>query len=485
MSSLNPKKKAIDEALASLLAVSHLDGRYVSRTRDLRQFFSEYGLIKYRVRVEVEWLVLLCREGIFSCDSGVDEAEAWLRDLADNFDEQGALEVKAIESRTNHDVKAVEYFLLNRLREKEGLLALEPAVHFGCTSSDINNIAYALILKTFRDDVLLPKLEKISEALLSLAERYADLPMLARTHAQPASPTTLGKEFANFAYRLHQRTERIAQHRLTAKMNGAVGNYNAHFAACPDVGWERLSEKFLQSLGLVVNPYTTQIEPYDNFADFFDAWARLNTVLIDLVRDIWGWFALRYFHHEAASPEEVGSSTMPHKVNPIEFENAEGNLGSANALAQHFSNKLPISRWQRDLSDSTVLRQLGFVSGNSLIAYDSLLKGLGKLRVNSQLLSTELSEHPEVLAEAVQSVLRFHGVSGAYEKLKALTRGEKVSLRDLRDFIRASSLAEDEKTRLINMDPADYTGIAAKLARKVRETITRESKDCRRAEEGR
>ncbi len=476
MPDLEAIKKPVHDDLASLTAVSHLDGRYVAQTRELRRFFSEYGLIEYRVRVEIEWLIHLCREGIFSCGTTANEAEIRLRGLVSNFNEQSALEVKAIESHTNHDVKAVEYFLQNRLAEQEELLALRPAVHFGCTSWDINNIAYALILKTFRQDILLPKLEKISEMLLVLAERYADLPMLARTHAQPASPTTLGKEFANFSYRLHQRIERIAQHRFTAKMNGAVGNYNAHFAACPDVDWERLSEKFLQSLGLVVNPYTTQIEPYDNFADFFDAWARLNSVLIDLSRDIWGWFALNYFRHEVTSLEEVGSSTMPHKVNPIEFENAEGNLGSANALAQHFSSKLPISRWQRDLSDSTVLRQLGFVSGNSLIAYNSLLKGLGKLRVNSQSLSDELSEHPEVLAEAIQSALRFHGVSGTYEKLKSLTRGRKVSLPDLRDFIRTSPLAEDAKCRLLKMSPADYTGIAAKLARNLRTTVKGETK---------
>ena len=449
---------------AQLLALSPLDGRYAAKVDALRPIFSEYGLVRARVRVEVEWLLALAAEpGIVELAPFPADAAARLRALADGFSADDAARVKAIERTTNHDVKAVEYFIKERL---EGDAALAPAlefVHFACTSEDINNLAYGLMLAEARASVLLPALDGVIAALRGIAHAQAGQPMLSRTHGQTASPTTLGKEMANVVARLERQRAQLAAVELTGKVNGAVGNYNAHVAAYPEVDWPVFARRFVEGLGLVFNPYTTQIEPHDCIAELGDAARRANTILVDLCRDTWGYISLGYFRQKLKEGE-VGSSTMPHKVNPIDFENAEGNFGIANALFGHFSEKLPISRWQRDLTDSTVLRALGTAFGHTLVGLDSLAKGLGKLTVAPDRLGADLDAAWEVLAEAVQTVMRRHGLPNPYEQLKALTRGQGITADSMRAFIDGLDLPAAERDRLLALTPAGYTGLAARLA---------------------
>jgi adenylosuccinate lyase len=447
--------------LSPLTAVSPLDGRYAEKTAALRSFASEWGLIRYRLRVEIAWLRALAAEPAlpeprrFSPD-----AEAALERIAAEFGEGDARRVKEIERTTNHDVKAVEYFLRERIVAVPELASASEFVHFACTSEDINNLAYALMLRDVRDEV-----DGVILGLRALAERFAEQPMLARTHGQPASPTTLGKELAVFVGRLVRQRRQIAAVEMLGKMNGAVGNYNAHLAAFPDVDWEGVARRFVESLGLAWNPCTTQIEPHDWIAELADALARANRVLVDFARDVWGYVSLGYFRQRVVE-SEVGSSTMPHKVNPIDFENAEGNLGVANALLQHLAEKLPISRWQRDLTDSTVLRNVGSAAGHCLIAYQSLRRGLGKLEVDRARLGEDLESSWEVLGEAVQTVLRRHGVPDAYEHLKELTRGKRVGREELLRFIAGLPLPDAEKKRLAALTPGAYTGNASAQARR-------------------
>ncbi|MFL6591526.1 MAG: adenylosuccinate lyase [Luteimonas sp.] len=450
---------------AQLLALSPLDGRYAGKLDALRPIFSEFGLIHARVKVEVEWLLAL------AADPAIVELEAFdaaaanrLRALADGFSTADAARVKEIERTTNHDVKAVEYFIKERL---SGDARLGPAlefVHFACTSEDINNLSYALMLRQARNEVLLPRLDALIAALRNIAHAHAALPMLSRTHGQTASPTTVGKELANVVARLARQREVLAALPMPGKINGAVGNYNAHVAAYPEVDWTGLSQAFVGSLGLDWQPYTTQIEPHDGIAELCDVMKRIDTICIDLCRDIWGYISLGYFK-QAVKAGEVGSSTMPHKVNPIDFENAEGNFGIASALFEHFAAKLPVSRWQRDLTDSTVLRALGTAFGHALVGLDALMRGLGKLSVNPERLHADLDAAWEVLAEAVQTVMRRHGLPNPYEQLKALTRGHGIDARSMRDFVASLDLPEDAKQRLLAMTPATYTGLAERLAR--------------------
>lgn len=452
---------------ASLLALSPLDGRYAAKVDALRPIFSEYGLIRARIRVEVEWLLALAAEpGITELAPFAPAQVHKLRALAEQFSVEQAARVKQIERTTNHDVKAVEYFIKEQLADDPALGPALEFVHFACTSEDINNLSYGLMLSQARREVLLPALEGIAASLRALAHAQAEQPMLARTHGQTASPTTLGKEMANVVARLERQIRQIAGVELTAKINGAVGNYNAHVVSYPDVDWPAFAQRFVQGLGLVFNPYTTQIEPHDSLAELGDASRRANTILIDLARDIWGYISLGYFR-QRLKEGEVGSSTMPHKVNPIDFENAEGNFGVANALFEHFSAKLPISRWQRDLTDSTVLRGLGTAFGHTLVALDSLAKGLGKLTVAPERLQADLDAAWEVLAEAVQTVMRRHGLPNPYEQLKALTRGQGITAESMRDFIQSLELPAEDKQRLRELTPGRYTGLAAKLAREI------------------
>jgi len=452
---------------STLLALSPLDGRYAAKTDALRPIFSEYGLIKARVKVEIEWLLALAAEpGIVELKDFSAAGKARLRALADGFSVDNAARVKEIERTTNHDVKAVEYFIKEQLKHDHELGPALEFVHFACTSEDINNLSYGLMLDAARRDVLLPTYEGIAATLRKLAHAQAAQPMLSRTHGQTASPTTLGKEIANVAARLERQIRQIAAVELTGKINGAVGNYNAHVVSYPDVDWPAFARKFVESLGLAFNPYTTQIEPHDNVAEIGDASRRANTILIDLARDVWGYISLGYFKQKLKEGE-VGSSTMPHKVNPIDFENAEGNFGLANALFEHFSAKLPISRWQRDLTDSTVLRALGTAFGHSLIALDSLAKGLGKLEVNPQRLDADLDAAWEVLAEAVQTVMRRHGLPNPYEQLKALTRGQGITAESMRSFIESLELPVEAKQRLRELTPGSYIGLADRLAKGV------------------
>ena len=452
---------------ATLTALSPVDGRYAARLHALRPIFSEYGLIRARVKVEVEWLVALAGEpGIVELSPFSTAAVQHLRDLAERFSVEDAAKVKQIESTTNHDVKAVEYFLKQRM---EGDAELKPAlefVHFACTSEDINNLSYALMLEEARATVLLPTLDGVIASLRAIAHAQAAQPLLSRTHGQTASPTTLGKEIANVVARLERQRRQIAAVEFSGKINGAVGNYNAHVAAYPEVDWPRLARSFVQGLGLAFNPYTTQIEPHDCVAEIGDAVRRTNTILIDFCRDVWGYISLGYFKQKLKEGE-VGSSTMPHKVNPIDFENAEGNFGVANALFEHFSAKLPISRWQRDLTDSTVLRALGTAFGHTQIALDSLAKGLGKLTVAPERLNGDLDAAWEVLAEPIQTVMRRYGLPQPYEQLKALTRGQGMTEATMREFIRGLALPQDARQRLLAMTPASYTGLAADLARAI------------------
>ena len=449
---------------AKLLALSPLDGRYAGKVDALRPVFSEFGLIHARVRVEVEWLLALAAEpGIVELAPFAADAIARLRALADGFSTADAARVKEIESTTNHDVKAVEYFIKERLKDDAALGPALEFVHFACTSEDINNLSYALMLREGRDTVLLPRLDEIIARLRAMAHEHADLPMLSRTHGQTASPTTVGKEFANVVARLDRQRGVLGGLPMPGKINGAVGNYNAHLVAYPDVDWPGFSQRFVEGLGLDWQPYTTQIEPHDGIAELCDVLKRVDTILIDLCRDTWGYISLGYFR-QAVKAGEVGSSTMPHKVNPIDFENAEGNLGLASALFEHFAAKLPVSRWQRDLTDSTVLRALGTAFGHALVGYDALLRGLGKLSVNPERLAADLDAAWEVLAEAVQTVMRRHGLPNPYEQLKALTRGQGIDEASMRGFIEGLELPAEAKQRLLALVPAGYTGLAARLA---------------------
>ncbi|AKC87787.1 adenylosuccinate lyase [Pseudoxanthomonas suwonensis] len=453
---------------SALLALSPLDGRYASKVDALRPIFSEYGLIRARVKVEVEWLLALAAEpGIAELADFSAGARERLRALAAGLSVADAARVKEIERTTNHDVKAVEYFIKERLKDDPELGPALEFVHFACTSEDINNLSYALMLREARDTVLLPTLDGIAATLRRLAHEQAAQPMLSRTHGQTASPTTLGKEVANVVARLERQRRQIAAVELTGKINGAVGNYNAHAVSYPDVDWPAFAQRFVEGLGLPFNPYTTQIEPHDNVAELGDAVRRANTVLVDLARDVWGYISLGYFRQKLKEGE-IGSSTMPHKVNPIDFENAEGNFGLANALFEHFSAKLPISRWQRDLTDSTVLRALGTAFGHTQVALDSLAKGLGKLSVNPERLDADLDAAWEVLAEAVQTVMRRHGLPNPYEQLKALTRGKDgIDAEAMRAFVASLDLPAEARARLEALTPAGYTGLAERLARAI------------------
>ena len=454
--------------LTPLTAISPIDGRYANKTAELRTIFSEYGLLRYRVEVEIAWLCALARHPeITELPALSDTAVELLNDLRDGFSIADAQRIKAIEAQTNHDVKAVEYFIKEKLTVNTELRAASEFIHFACTSEDINNLAYALMLRAGREHILLPLLDQIRVTLRHLAHDYADLAMLARTHGQPASPTTLGKEIANVVQRIQRQHQHITQVPLLGKINGAVGNYNAHLAAYPQLDWEAFAERFVcEDLGLSWNQYTIQIEPHDAMAELFNAIARCNTVLLDFCRDIWSYIAIGYFQQKTVAGE-VGSSTMPHKVNPIDFENAEGNLGLANALFEHLTAKLPISRWQRDLSDSTVLRNLGTGFAHSIIAYQSCLKGLSKLDVNRQRLQADLDENWEVLAEAIQTVMRRYGIEQPYEKLKALTRGQRIDQAGLQAFIASLDLPPEARQALQALTPDQYTGKAAALARQI------------------
>jgi adenylosuccinate lyase len=452
--------------LSSLTAVSPIDGRYATKTADLRPIFSEFGLIHHRVLVEIRWLQFLadCSDiGEVPALSG--HAAAVLNGITDNFNEDDARRVKNIERTTNHDVKAVEYFIKEKIAGNSELEAISEFVHFACTSEDINNLAYALMLREGRNQILLPQLDEIIDAIRRLAHDYSDVPMLSHTHGQPASPTTVGKEMANVVYRLHRQREQIAATSLQGKINGAVGNYNAHLVAYPDINWEAQAKKFVESLGLDWNPYTTQIEPHDYIAELFDALIRFNTVLLDFNRDIWTYISLGFFKQKTVEGE-VGSSTMPHKVNPIDFENSEGNLGLANAIFSHLAQKLPVSRLQRDLTDSTVLRNLGVGLAHSLIAYASTLRGIGKLEVDPQRLAEVLDANWEVLAEPIQTVMRRYGIEKPYEKLKELTRGQRVDATIMKAFIESLNIPAAEKDRLSRLTPASYIGNAAVQAKK-------------------
>lgn len=454
--------------LNALTALSPIDGRYQDKAAALRPIFSEFGLLKYRVTVEVRWLQkLAAHTQIQEVPALSAEASNYLDSIVANFSIEDANRIKTIERTTNHDVKAVEYFLKEKFEALPELYKINEFIHFACTSEDINNTSHALMLKTAHEEVLLPEWKKVIDAVVELAERYKNIPLLSRTHGQPASPTTIGKEMANVAYRLKRQYKQLENVEILAKINGAVGNYNAHLSAYPDIDWHTFSQEFIeQSLGVTWNPYTTQIEPHDYIAEFFDCVARFNTIVIDFDRDMWGYIALNHFKQRTIAGE-IGSSTMPHKVNPIDFENSEGNLGLANVIMSHLGQKLPISRWQRDLTDSTVLRNLGVGLGYALIAYASTLKGISKLEVNEQHLRDELDQNWEVLAEPIQTVMRRYGIEKPYEKLKELTRGKRVTGEAIREFISGLSLPEAEKARLKAMTPASYIGYAMELVEKL------------------
>ncbi|GAB4552238.1 MAG: adenylosuccinate lyase [Rhizobacter sp.] len=453
--------------LSALTALSPLDGRYAPKVAPLRALLSEFGLMHRRVQVEVEWFIALSDAGFAEFKPLSEAGRGLLRGLVTRFSEADAQAIKDIEKTTNHDVKAVEYWLKSRFENTPELKAAGEFVHFACTSEDINNTSHGLMLKAARQEVLLPTLDTIISTLSTLAKAQADVPMLARTHGQTASPTTVGKEVANVVARLRTARERIASVKLLAKMNGAVGNYNAHLSAYPDFDWEAFSQRVIEKqLGLAFNPYTIQIEPHDYMAELFDAVTRTNTILIDWSRDVWGYISLGYFKQRTKAGE-IGSSTMPHKVNPIDFENAEGNFGLANALLTHLSQKLPISRFQRDLTDSTVLRNMGVALGYALLGYDSLLRGLGKLEVNREALAADLDSAWEVLAEPIQTVMRRYKLPNPYERLKELTRGKTITREAIQQFIGTLEIPEAEKTRLLAMTPGSYTGIGAALAKRI------------------
>ena len=453
--------------LTSLTAISPVDGRYGGKTEDLRPIFSEYGLIHHRVLVEVRWLKMLAaHEGVPEVPTLSPRASKILDDIVSEFGEQDAQRVKNIERTTNHDVKAIEYFLKEKTAGNAELEAVSEFIHFACTSEDVNNLAYALMLREGRGQILLPRIDALIQAITEFAHRYADRALLCRTHGQPATPSTLGKEMANVVYRLRRQREQIQHVSILGKINGAVGNYNAHLIAYPDVDWPQVARQFVTDLGLEWNPYTTQIEPHDYIAELFDAVSRFNTVLIDFSRDVWGYIALGYFRQKTVA-REVGSSTMPHKVNPIDFENAEGNQGIANAIFHHLSAKLPLSRWQRDLSDSTVLRNLGVGIAHTVIACESAIRGIGKLTADPNQTDADLDANWEVLAEAVQTVMRRYGVEKPYEKLKELTRGKAIDAAALHDFVAALEIPEAAKQALLALTPQTYTGNAGEQARQI------------------
>ncbi|MDY0136751.1 MAG: adenylosuccinate lyase [Thiomicrospira sp.] len=458
--------------LSELTAISPVDGRYGARLNELKAIFSEFGLIKNRVRVEVAWLQMLSNHpGIPEVPKFSTQATAHLLKLVNEFSIEMAQRVKEIERTTNHDVKAVEYLIKEHLAHIPELHAVNEFVHFACTSEDINNLAYALMLKDAREQTLVPEMQKLVDKIAEQAETMAGIPMLSRTHGQPASPTTVGKEFANVAYRLQRQIKQLMNVQLLGKINGATGNYNAHLAAYPNLNWYELSEQFVQSLGLGWNPYTIQIEPHDYIAEYFHALSRFNTILIDFDRDVWGYISLGFFKQKTVAGE-VGSSTMPHKVNPIDFENSEGNLGLANAIFEHLAQKLPISRWQRDLTDSTVLRNLGVGIAHTHIALQASLKGLGKLEVNEAKLAQDLDENWEVLGEAIQTVMRRYGIEQPYEKLKELTRGQRVNSQIMQQFVDRLDLPAEAKQTLREMTPASYTGNAKHQAEAIQLALT-------------
>ena len=457
-------------SFSTISALSPLDGRYAGKLAALRPLMSEKGFMHRRVQVEITWFIALSDAGFAEFKPLTAGARTYLLNLVKNFSEADAVAIKEIEKTTNHDVKAVEYWIKSKFDARPELLAASEFVHFACTSEDINNTSHALQLKAVRDTVILPAIDSLITKLREMAHTFAAVPLLSRTHGQTASPTTVGKEVANVVVRLVAARERIASVKLLAKMNGAVGNYNAHLSAWPDFDWEAFSQKVIESpeplgLGVSFQPYSIQIEPHDYMAELFDAVARTNTILIDWSRDVWGYVSLGYFKQRLKAGE-IGSSTMPHKVNPIDFENAEGNLGLANALLRHLSEKLPISRWQRDLTDSTVLRNMGVALGYATLAYSSLLVGLNKLEINEEALADDLDAAWEVLAEPIQTVMRRYGVQGAYEKLKEVTRGKTVTAEALHGLIRSLEIPEAEKARLLEMTPGSYTGKAAELARR-------------------
>lgn len=453
--------------LNALTAISPIDGRYQDKTTALRAIFSEFGLLKFRVTVEVRWLQKLAATAqIQEVPSLSQKANDYLDEIVANFSLADAQRIKEIEKTTNHDVKAVEYFLKEKTTALEELAAVSEFIHFACTSEDINNLSHALMLKTAREEVILPEWQKLITEIERLAQEYKAIPLLSRTHGQPASPSTVGKEMANVVYRLKRQFKQLQEIEILGKINGAVGNYNAHLSAYPDVDWHQFSEGFVTSLGIKWNPYTTQIEPHDYIAELFDNIARFNTIIIDFDRDLWGYIALNHFKQRTIAGE-IGSSTMPHKVNPIDFENSEGNLGIANAVMGHLGAKLPISRWQRDLTDSTVLRNLGVGLGYCLIAYAATRKGISKLEVNEQHLRDELNQNWEVLAEPIQTVMRRYGIEKPYEKLKELTRGKRVDEQAMRDFIEKLAIPAHEKQRLQQLTPATYIGAAVALVEKL------------------
>lgn len=452
--------------LSALTALSPVDGRYGSKVTELRPIFSEFGLIKYRVTVEIRWLQKLASHpGIAELPAFSDQANAFLDTLVTEFSELDAQRIKDIERTTNHDVKAVEYFIKEKLADVEEFNGIGEFVHFACTSEDINNLSHGLMLNAGRE-VFIPVMQQIIDELKKLAHDHAELPMLSRTHGQTASPTTLGKEMANVVYRLERQVKQLKAVEVLGKINGAVGNYNAHLSAYPEIDWAKNAEEFVTSLGLQWNPYTTQIEPHDYIAELFDAVARFNTILIDFDRDVWGYISLGYFKQKTIAGE-VGSSTMPHKVNPIDFENSEGNLGIANAIMQHLAAKLPISRWQRDLTDSTVLRTLGVGLAHSLIAYQASLKGISKLEVNADRITQDLNNAWEVLAEPIQTVMRRYGIEEPYEKLKAFTRGKAIDQAAMEEFVQTLDLPEQAKKELLALTPASYIGNAVEQAKNV------------------
>ena len=453
--------------LSSLTAVSPVDGRYGDKVSALRGIFSEFGLLKFRVQVEVRWLQkLAAHAAIKEVPAFAADANGFLDKIVADFSVEDAQRIKTIERTTNHDVKAVEYFLKEKVADIAELHAVSEFIHFACTSEDINNLSHALMLKGGMEQVIQPELAATLGAIRQLAHDYAEIPLLSRTHGQPATPTTLGKEMANTAYRLQRQQQQILATQYFGKINGAVGNYNAHLSAYPDIDWQATAEQFVTSLGLTWNPYTTQIEPHDYIAETFDAVVRFNTILIDFCRDVWSYISLGHFKQKVIAGE-VGSSTMPHKVNPIDFENAEGNFGIANALMTHLAQKLPISRWQRDLTDSTVLRTLGVGLGHTLIAYQSALKGISKLEVNTAAIAADLDANWEVLAEPIQTVMRRYGIEQPYEKLKALTRGQRITPEGLREFVNTLDMPQAAKDELVAMTPATYIGNAVAQAKAV------------------
>ena len=453
--------------LTALNALSPLDGRYQSKVDPLRPFFSEYALIKHRALVEVEWLKALAAAPTIKEIQAFSPSTIQELDTAiNNFGEADAAQVKSIEMRTNHDVKALEYWLKDKFANNAEIKKASEFIHFACTSEDINNLSHALMLKNAREQVMLPNLASLIARLTELANQLADQPMLSRTHGQTASPSTMGKELANVVYRLKRQEQQLKNNEILGKINGAVGNFNAHLSAYPDVDWETFAKKFVESLGLTYNPMTIQIEPHDYMAELYDVLARINTILIDINRDIWGYISVGYFKQKLKAGE-IGSSTMPHKVNPIDFENSEGNLGLANAILRHLAEKLPISRWQRDLTDSTVLRNMGVAFGYTLLGYDSCLRGLNKLEVNPQRLAEDLNNSWEVLAEPIQTVMRRYGIENPYEQLKELTRGKDgINQASLQTFIQTLAIPAEAKQYLLDLTPATYIGKANELAKK-------------------